>query len=88
MLAMGLLGFLLDRFEVPLGPIVLGLILGSRLEETFVQNLTKEASFTAFFERPIAAKLGAVCLLLWSMPVISWLIKRCRRNGSGSETVD
>jgi TctA family transporter len=88
MLAMGLLGFLLDRFEVPLGPIVLGLILGSRLEETFVQNLTKEASFTAFFERPIAAELGAVCLLLWSMPVISWLIKRCRRNGSGSETVD
>jgi putative tricarboxylic transport membrane protein len=80
MLAMGLLGFLLDRFDVPLGPIVLGLILGSRLEETFVQNLTKDASFAAFFERPIAAELGAVCLLLWSMPIISWLVRRRRQD--------
>lgn len=80
MIAMGLLGFFLDRFEIPLGPIVLGLILGSRLEETFVQNLTKEASSAAFFERPIAAELGAVCLLLWSMPVISWLLSRRKQR--------
>lgn len=80
MLVMGLLGFVLDRFEVPLGPIVLGLILGSRLEETFVQNLTKDPSLTAFFERPLAAELGAVCLLLWSLPVISWLLRRRRRG--------
>ena len=32
MLAMGLLGFLLERHHVPLGPIVLGLIMGGELE--------------------------------------------------------
>ena len=52
---MGLLGVVLERFEVPAGPVVLGIILGGRLEEAFVQSLTKSDSLTAFFGRPIAA---------------------------------
>ena len=75
MLAMGLLGFVLDRYHVPLGPVVLGIILGNPLEEAFVQNLTKTANLTtsqslwAFFERPVAAGLGVLCIVLWLTPV-------------------
>lgn len=40
MLIMGVVGLLLTRFGMPLGPVVLGIILGSPLEERFVQSLT------------------------------------------------
>ena len=81
MLAMGILGFALERFRIPLGPVVLGIILGPRLEETFVQNLTKSASLLDFFSRPIAAGLGVLCLALWTWPIINWFRRR-----SASET--
>ncbi len=76
MLCMGLLGFVLERFGVPLGPVVLGIILGPRLEETFVQSLTKSDSLTAFFSRPIAAGLGVLCIVVWLWPLISRLIRK------------
>lgn len=76
MLAMGLLGVILERFEVPAGPVVLGIILGGRLEEAFIQSLTKSDSLVAFFERPIAAGLGALCIALWIAPLVSWLRRR------------
>jgi TctA family transporter len=82
MLAMGLLGFVLDRFRVPLGPVVLGIILGPPLEEAFVQNLTKSASLLAFFERPVAAGLGVLCLVVWLAPVVTWLAGFGRRTSS------
>lgn len=44
----GLLGYLLDKIEVPLGPIILGLILGPKAESEFIQ---------AFQMSPSAANL-------------------------------
>lgn len=76
MLTMGLLGFALERLQIPLGPVVLGIILGPRLEETFVQNLTKSGSLLDFFGRPIAAGLGFLCVALWAWPVVSWLRRK------------
>jgi putative tricarboxylic transport membrane protein len=78
MLAMGLVGFLLERFQVPLGPVVLGIILGGRLEETFVQSLTKSDSLLAFFERPIAAMLGVTCVIVWLWPAAAFILRRLR----------
>ena len=80
MLAMGVLGFVLERIQIPLGPVVLGIILGPRLEETFVQNLTKSASLLDFFSRPIAAGLGILCIALWAWPLIGWLLRRTRAS--------
>jgi putative tricarboxylic transport membrane protein len=80
MLVMGLLGVVLERFEVPAGPVVLGIILGSRLEEALVQCLTKSDSLSAFFGRPIAAGLGVLCIVLWLTPFIAWLKRRRNRD--------
>lgn len=76
MLVFGILGFFLERYGYPLGPIVLGLLLGSSLEATFVQNLTKDRSLIAFFSRPLAAGLGALCLLVWVFPLVVPVLKR------------
>ena len=66
MLGMGLVGFLLERRRVPLGPVVLGIILGGPLEERFIQTLTGAGgSPLAFFDRPLSALLGMLCIGLW-----------------------
>jgi putative tricarboxylic transport membrane protein len=59
MFAFGLIGFFLESRKVPLAPLILGLILGPVLEETFRTGLIKsEGSFRPFLLRPI-------CLVLW-----------------------
>jgi TctA family transporter len=81
MLAMGLVGFLLERRNVPLGPVVLGIILGGPLEERFIQTATGAGgSWLGFVDRPVAAFLGAAWLLLW----VSIVVQIIRRRRSGS----
>lgn len=79
MLVMGLLGFGLERYGVPLGPVVLGIILGAPLEERFIQILTAAGGDPlAFFGRPVAAALGVLCIALWV-----WAIYSAQRNQAG-----
>lgn len=74
MLAMGLIGFALERAGIPVGPVVLGIILGGRLEERFVQAITaSRGSLTVFVSRPLAAGLGGVALIVWLLPVVTSL---------------
>jgi putative tricarboxylic transport membrane protein len=71
MLMMGVLGFALERWQVPIGPVVLGIILGGPLEERFIQAMTaSQGSLAVFFSRPSAAILGALALLVWLLPAI------------------
>jgi putative tricarboxylic transport membrane protein len=80
MLGMGILGFVLERFGVPLGPVVLGIVLGGRLEHAFIQNLALSSSPLDFFSRPLASLLGAVCILLWLLPVFTAIWRRAARD--------
>jgi TctA family transporter len=78
MLAMGVLGFLLERRQVPVGPVVLGIILGGPLEERFIQAMTASGgSPSVFFARPSAAVLGVVALAVWLLPAVgAWRARR------------
>lgn len=79
MMGMGLLGFVLEGYAVPLSPIVLGIILGGSLEETFIQNLTKSESLIDFVSRPVAALLATVCALVWLLPLATVARRRAPR---------
>ncbi len=78
MAAMGVLGFVLERRDVPVAPIVLGIILGGPLEERFIQAMTaSQGSLTVFFARPLAAFLGVVAIGVWLQPAIgAWRKQR------------
>jgi len=78
MLAMGLLGFVLERWDVPVGPIVLGIILGGPLEERFIQAMTaSRGSLSVFFARPAAAVLGLAAIVVWLSPAVTaWRVRR------------
>jgi TctA family transporter len=67
MLAMGLFGWFLEEHGIPVAPLILGLVLGEMLEQTFVQNMIKaDGELLAFFARPIAGTLGVATLLIWA----------------------
>lgn len=72
MLVMGVLGFGLERWQVPVGPVVLGIILGGPLEERFIQAMTaSQGSLLVFFARPSAAVLGIAAIAVWLLPALS-----------------
>jgi putative tricarboxylic transport membrane protein len=75
MAAMGLLGYVLRKFDFELAPIVLGLVLAPMLELSFRQSLAMSAgSYAVFVTRPIATVMlvvGLVLLLLGLRPVLA-----------------
>jgi putative tricarboxylic transport membrane protein len=79
MLAFGVLGYLLRKGGFPAAPLVLAMILGRILERSFLQALQVSAGDLAIFvEKPIAAALLAVAVLVMLTPVVRWLWKQRR----------
>jgi TctA family transporter len=76
-LAIGILVWIMEANGYPAAPLVLGLVLGRILEEAFVNSMLKSGDdLTAFFDRPLAAALGVVTLLVWFWPIARWAWRR------------
>ncbi len=70
MLILGLIGWLMEENGFPIAPAILGLVLGEMLEQNFMTSMIKsDGSFLYFFERPIAATLGVMTILIWGTMV-------------------
>ncbi|MFV2067985.1 MAG: tripartite tricarboxylate transporter permease [Pirellulales bacterium] len=76
MLAMGVVGFSLERHHVPLGPVVLGILLGAPLEHKFIQCLMKSSSALAFVASPLSIALALAATALWLAPGMLSLVRR------------
>jgi putative tricarboxylic transport membrane protein len=80
MLAMGVLGDRMEATGIPVAPVVLGLVLGSILEQNFMVSMVKtDWDLAQSFTRPVAAGLGVATLLTWLGPVDPALLRRLRR---------
>jgi len=77
MLVAGVVAFFMERWGFPIAPTILGVVLGTMMEEHFFSSLIKaDGNFLAFFERPIAAVLGVLTLLIWGWPLFRRLWAR------------
>ncbi len=73
----GLLGFAMRRWDIPVGPAVIGLILGPLAETQFRRALSiSQGDATVFFTQPISASFLAVTAALVIVP---WAVRRWRR---------
>ena len=71
----GVVAFFMERWGFPVAPTILGEVLGTMLEEHFFSSLIKaDGNMLAFFQRPIAATLGVVTLLIWLWPLYKRLL--------------
>ncbi|MFO1139666.1 MAG: tripartite tricarboxylate transporter permease [Paracoccus sp. (in: a-proteobacteria)] len=77
-LALGVIGWLMEDNDFPIAPMVLGLVLGRIVEESFVNSMIKSGgNLVNFVDRPIAGVLAAVFLAIWVVPL--WMRLRGRR---------
>ena len=74
MLALGIAGVVMRRYDFPMAPAIVGLILGP-YAEAHLRNAVSigEGSFAVFFERPMSAVLLAIVVLVLVTPrVLAW----------------
>jgi putative tricarboxylic transport membrane protein len=73
----GLLGFAMRRWDIPVAPAVIGLILGPLAETQFRRALSiSEGDPSVFYQHPISATLFALTVLLIVVP---WVVRRVQR---------
>lgn len=89
-LALGVLGYAMEANGFPLAPAILGIVLGTIVEENFMTSMMKaQGDLLAFFDRPWAAALGTLTLLLWALLLIRGIyesVQRRRHPSPSSET--
>lgn len=85
----GVASFLMQENDFPIAPLILGMVIGTLLEQNFMQAMiAQQGDLTAFFGRPLAAGLGAVTIVIWLTPLIAVARRRrAARNGAATDKV-
>src|SRR5688572_20144361 len=77
----GLLGFAMRRWDIPVGPAVIGLILGPLAETQFRRALSiSQGDLSVFVTQPISATFLAITVLLVVVPFVVRYTGRSRRK--------
>ena len=77
MLIMGVVGYLLRKFDFDPAPLVLGLVIAPTFELSLRQSLVmSNGDWLIFFKRPIAATLLAICAALLAVSAVSALARK------------
>lgn len=78
-----LLGLVLRRLSLPIVPIVLGMVLGGIMETKFRSSLPRVEGPLDFIDRPLAALIFGVTVLVLAAHV--WSLARARRRTAKAE---
>ena len=72
----GMLGFFMRRYDLPIPPLVMGVILGPMAEQYFLTSMVSHGNdVTIFVTRPVSA-----VILLLSAVMVCWPIWKARRK--------
>jgi putative tricarboxylic transport membrane protein len=88
MYVIGVIGFFMRRYDFPVGPMILGVILGPMLETQFRRALQlSQGDLSIFVTRPISAVLLLAAVAALVLPYLPRLLGRGRRMefGTGSD---
>jgi putative tricarboxylic transport membrane protein len=77
MSAFGVVGYFMKKYDFPIAPLVLGLVLEPMFENSLRQSMTlSHGSLAIFVTRPIAAALLVVTLLIVTAPLFMRFFRR------------
>lgn len=83
--AFGSLGYFMRKNGFPVAPVILGMVLGDRMEEALRQSMIMaQGTMRIFLERPIALAFFALAVIFMLIP---WMLRRLRVT-DGIETED
>jgi putative tricarboxylic transport membrane protein len=86
MYAIGVLGFFLRRYDFPVGPVVLGAILGPLLETQFRRAVQiSQGDLTVFLTRPLSALILLAAVAAIALPYLPRLVARIRGRPATQE---
>jgi len=75
--AIGLLGFVMRRYDFPTAPVIIGMILGPLAEAQLRRSLSiSQGDWMIFLQKPLSATLLGITVLLVAGP---WLWKKWRK---------
>jgi putative tricarboxylic transport membrane protein len=79
--AMGIMGFLMRRFDFPTAPVIIGMILGPLAEQEFRRAMTiSQGDLMIFIEKPLSLTLLLLALIAAATPTILMLVARSRQR--------
>jgi putative tricarboxylic transport membrane protein len=86
MILAGIVGFFLEKLDIPLAPLILGLILGPMVENNLRVGLVKTGgNFLPFITRPISLTIVLlIFLVLFGGNVISFILRLFKRKKNES----
>ena len=77
LLVLGLLGFGMRRFGLPVLPLILGVILGPRLEEELRKSLQlSDGQLSGLFNEPVAVVVYVIGVIVLAWPLVARLARR------------
>ncbi|WP_209124154.1 tripartite tricarboxylate transporter permease [Alkalihalobacillus sp. BA299] len=82
-LAFGVIGYLLEKFDYPLAPLILGIILGPIIESNLRRALIESGnSISIFATKPIAAVFLSIAIISLIYPIVKLCIEKFKKNSS------
>jgi putative tricarboxylic transport membrane protein len=86
--AFGIIGYVMEANGYPVAALVLGVVMGTMVEQNFVTSLIKsDGSALPFFDRPVSAILATITIACFLWPIAFWAIRRlapAREASSGA----
>jgi TctA family transporter len=73
----GIIGYVMEANGYPVAAMVLGIVMGTMVEQAFVTSLIKsDGSILPFFERPVSAVLAAGTIAALAWPAFVWIKRK------------
>lgn len=86
LLGMGIFGYFLKKLGFNMAPLLLGVILGPKMEENLVTSIKiTRGRILDIFTRPLTASILLVCIVVLILPPLLRRIKRSSKNISTKE---
>jgi len=86
--AFGVIGYFMEANGFPVAALVLGVVMGTMVEQNLVSSLIKsDGNLLPFFSRPVSAVLAAITIACLVWPLVVWVQRRLRKAGPQGRAV-